>query len=323
MMLEEFGIDEHGSCVGSLFPIKKSPPIETEPLVDQDEKERSYFQEDGFFCKHSKFDFVQEIARAGNHELNCILRICIELMDLGCHKNRIPGGPVEHTMRKIVSDWNAMGDKCERLQQFVKERNDAKIREDKRRVKRRKREKDNKLSQIYNSRSEEKKTYDEDVESEDRSKYLSHGGYASPLLLAIKVSPSVLYQDMKNIRRALIWCLMCLSEDIQRLVRCGKFYSETYKCRLRYVPIRQDGLDEFVHLIDPLKNAFYTCQMSAANFVVSIRSMVEKKGVDHFVSVILSVSRNLETFRIAKAHLMGIQDAGKGKKKEIEEEGKE
>jgi hypothetical protein len=255
--------------------------------------------------------------------------MCVDLIVLGSHKNRIPNGPVEQTLNRIQREWKNMCDQCNRLKSFSEERKKAKVRDTTRRKRKREREKKLKLNRIYNKRrrnetGEEGREsadtdstvdhHEDDLEQErkDRGLYLCHGGYGSQLLQATRVSPSMLYEDTKNIRRALIWCLMCLSEDIQRLVLCGKFYSEKYKCRLRYVPIRQDSLDEFVHWIDPLKNAFYTCQMSASNFVVCMRVMVEKKGVDHFIKVILATGRTLETLRIAKAHMIDLNEREEG-----------
>lgn len=290
-------------------------------------------REDGVFEKISKFDFIQDTARAGSMELNLLLKMCVDLIVLGCHKNRNPGGPVEQTLERIKKDWMSMCHQCDRLKSFSEERNRAKVREATRRKKKREQEKAQKLDRIYQKkkggREREKKEKEEThghnilsrkeqrEEKIDRERYLCHGGYGSVLLQATRVSPSALYEDTKNIRRALIWCLMCLSEDIQRLVRCGKFYSKTYKCLLRYAPIQQDALDEFVHLIDPLKNAFYTCQMSAANFVLCMRALVEKKGVHHFVKVVLEAARTMETLRIAKTHIEEL------KENEAREEGEE
>jgi hypothetical protein len=301
---EEFEIDEYGG-----FGRKPSPFLSTEE-EGESKKCNIVIREDGFFEKISKYDFIQDTARAGSVELNFLINMCMDLIVLGCHKNRVPNGTVEKTLERIRSEWKEMCLQCDRLKIFSEERHKAKVREDARRKKKREQAKAHKLNRIYKKDDTGPALTEAEYtqEKQDRKKYLCHGGYGSSLLQATRVSPTALYEDTKNIRRALIWCLMCLSEDVQRLVRCGKFYSDTYKCHLRYAPIQADALDEFVHLIDPLKNAFYTCQMSAANFVLCMQSMVEKKGVDHFVKVILAAARTLETLRIAKAHMIELNE---------------
>lgn len=321
---EALGIDTRGSWYQGFLPeglvLKSSltqsgPPDERKEEV-KDERNEISVCEDGYLEKLSKYDFIQETARAGSAELNLLLKMCIDLIVLGCHKNRVPNGSVEKTLERIQTEWKAMCAQCDALKAFSEERNRAKVREDARRTRKKEGMKKRKLDRIYKTQEEGGRGGGEGVEESvlsskeqeqeriDRERYLCHHGYGSDLLKDMRLSPSSLYEDTKNIRRALIWCLMCLSEDVQRLIRCGKFYSSTYKCRLRYVPITGQALDEFVHLIDILKNAFYTCQMSAFNFVRCMRDMVEKKGVEHFVKVILPAAQTMETLRIGKAHMV-------------------
>lgn len=334
---EDFNIDQYGSsgAMRGFFEEKEEEEKEEDKCIDipyyeniNDEEDTKkdapshnsiiqshrdfYIDENGVFIKMSTLDFIQETARADSRELNFLMKMCVDLIFLGCHKNRIPDGPVDKTFLSIQKEWKDMCDQCDRLKHFCEERNKAKLREDSRRKKKLKGEKDIRLKRIYNMKKNEEKSdeltnvlsrEERESQKEDFKKYLCHSGYGSPLLKDINLSPITLYNQTKDIRRCIIWCLMCISEDIQRLVCCGKFYSKTYKCKLRYVPIEKNSLDEFIHFIDPLKNSFYTCQMSACNFVLCVQRMVEMKGVNHFTNVILKIGRTLETLRIAKEHM--------------------
>lgn len=289
LLLEEFGIDQYGGNIEERVIEKKKKEKETR-LVD------FYEDENGYFVKSSSFDFVQEIARVSGREQNAILKMCIDLVRRECHTNRTPGGDVEESLILISSRWERFCDQCDRLKIYVELEREAKKNADAEREERLRKRKDKRLNRIMKNKGEEEEEEEEIVENV----YLKHKGFGSPLMMNANKTAYSLFLDTENIRRALIWCLMCHSVAVQRLIRCGKFYSDRYKVRLRYAPIRQDTLEEFVHWIDPLKNAFYTCQMSASNFVDIVRCMVEQGGVNHYVNVVLNVARVLETRRIEK-----------------------
>jgi hypothetical protein len=296
LSLEEFGINQYGGNskdIGLRMKRVNEKPKEKarSPVV-------SYEDERGYLVKTSSFDFVQEIARVSGREQNAILKMCIDLVRRECHVGHIPGGNIEETLVLISSRWERFCDLCDRLKEYVELEHEAKRRANREREERMRKKRDKRLNRIMKNKEEE----EEEMEEEEANVYLKHKGFGSPLLMNTNKTAYSLHCDTENIRRALIWCLMCHSVAVQRLVRCGKFVSDRYKVHLRYSPIQQETLEEFVHWIDPLKNAFYTCQMSAFNFVDIVRCMVEKGGVNHYVNVILKVARVLETRRIEKMH---------------------
>jgi len=300
--LEEFGIDQYGGNAKEIgFWMNEKKKKESKEKTSGSVAS-SYEDEHGYLVMTSPFDFVQEIARVSGREQNAILKICIDLIRRECHVGHIPGGSIEETLVLIASRWERFCDSCDRLKEYVKKEREAKKFAEEKRKENMQRDQDSVLDRILRRHKEYDVEEKEKDDEEEEVVYLKHKGFGSPLLMNTRKTAHSLYSDTVNIRRALIWCLMCHSVSIQRLVCCGKFFSDRYKVHLRYSPIHQDTLEEFVHWIDPLKNAFYTCQMSAFNFVDIIRCMVEKGGVNHYVNVILKVARLLETRRIEKMH---------------------
>lgn len=293
-LMKEFGINEY-----------ETHHVEKPPQEIRERKkskiEEGYEDDRGVWIRHSSFDFVQEMARVSGREQNAVLKMCIDLIRRECHVTHVPGGKIEETLVEIASRWECYCDQCDRLEEYVAKQKEAARQENEEKVERSKKKRDQRLNRIMKNKEEgSSELWSEDQEA--RQVYLGHRGYGSELLMNAKKTAESLYGDLINIRACIIWCLMCHSVAIQRLIRCGKFVSDRYRVNLRYAPIHHKVLEEFVHCIDPLKNAFYTCQTSAFNFVDTIRHMVEQGGVNHYVTIILKVPRILETKRIEKMH---------------------
>lgn len=312
-MMEEFGIREHGKFKPEGFMVMNSKPPRALSMTKGKKTgkrttNRVKISSSGPFVYtiNSRWDFVQSLAGADEMHLNLLMRIFTDIIIRGCCPDRLVDGNVQRHLDAIQARWRAFSEKCQRLETFCRQirtieeqkKRDRNEREEEDRKRKRQRVRDlilNRSSGAYDEESEEEGETERNEEEEEEEENTFH----SDLLREIGRRPSLIYQDTKNIRICVLFCMMAKSKYIQNLVCLGRFVSESMECKLEYVPIPKPSLDELISFTKTLRNSFMTGQSSPLNCVKTLRLLVERGGVHAFRTEILDVARREETKRLS------------------------
>lgn len=294
--MKEFGIDKYDHSFWNIETVglkrtTEHDENESSSTTSFEQKEKNETKpfvihkdcSDGTVFHEYRLDFIQAINIADEVELNVIMKIAIDISVRESHIDRVVGGEIDRVLGELSVGFNEFCDTCAKLERWIKRKHE----ETKKNTKPKDKQKCA-LEILESQKCIEQKEHDDMLKV-----------FGSDLLIDIKKTPEEIYEETKNIRRSVILCLLVHSEALQRLVCVGKFYAPSLGHKYKYVGIPKESLDEFISFMNQLKSAFMTQQTSSGNFVLCIKMMVVKNGVDGFVNNVLKVARKLETDRLS------------------------
>ncbi|MHA1684506.1 MAG: hypothetical protein ACTSUE_26445 [Promethearchaeota archaeon] len=329
--LKDFGINQYGEFRSQSFSnafsmTPQQPPSPPQhPVVSRVKRPRASTHQKTItkkgVCRQStRLDFIQAIACANEEELTTLMHIVIDIAVRECHKDRVIGGDVEVALEKMIQKWKEFCVGCNCLKEWIHKKAEEARRkvENKEEEQAIERERKRKRTRAILCSSQEsimagkgsnvnpvaQGKIERETKAEQREYEELLEIFGSDLLVDIGRTPEDLYQDTKNVRIGVILCMVSKSKALQRLVCVGKFYAESLGHEYQYARIPKDSLDEFLAVINVLKNAFMTQQTSPGWFVRVIQHLVIKGGVHGCVHDVLKPSRKEETIRLSMSSIV-------------------